>query len=94
MVTGTVSADDVARVMAEVELTEDVIAAVRAGLAQAGIAVDEEVELEEATPTKGMARPEMGEGERSRWLRRRSATVGGAPERGGDGGRRTPFACT
>ena len=43
--------------MAEVELTEDVIAAVRAGLAQAGISVDEEVELEDVTPTKGSRVP-------------------------------------
>ena len=83
-VTGTVSADDVARVMAEVELTEDVIAAVRAGLAQAGILVDEEVELEDITPTKGLPRPEAGNGDRARWLRRRSASLGS--ERGGDGG--------
>ena len=83
-VTGTVSADDVARVMAEVELTEDVIAAVRAGLAQAGILVDEEVELEDITPTKGLPRPEASNGDRARWLRRRSASLGS--ERGGDGG--------
>ena len=60
-VAGTVSADD-ARVMAEVELTEDVIAAVRAGLAQAGISVDEEVELEDVTPTKAR-RPDAGNGD-------------------------------
>jgi RNA polymerase primary sigma factor len=84
MVTGTVSADDVARVMAEVELTEDVIAAVRAGLAKAGILVDEEVELEDITPTKGLARPETGNGDRARWLRRRSASLGS--DRSGDGG--------
>jgi RNA polymerase primary sigma factor len=83
-VTGTVSADDVARVMSEVELTEDVIAAVRAGLAQAGISVDEEVELEDVTPTKGLARPDAGNGDRARWLRRRSTSLGS--ERGGEGG--------
>jgi RNA polymerase primary sigma factor len=85
-VTGTVSADDVARVMAEVELTEDVIAAVRAGLAQAGILVEEEVELEDITPTKGLARPEAGNGDRARWLRRRSASLASGGERSGDGG--------
>ena len=85
-VTGTVSADDVARVMAEVELTEEVIAAVRAGLAQAGIAVDEEVELEEVTPTKGMARPEISDGDRSRMLRRRPGGTLGTPADRGDGG--------
>ena len=85
--TGSVSADDVARVLAEVELTEEVIAAVRSGLARAGIAVDEEVELEDVTPTRGMARPEMSDGDRSRLLRRRPAAGGSLAERGsGDGG--------
>jgi RNA polymerase primary sigma factor len=73
-VTGTVSADDVARVMADVELTAEVIAAVRAGLAAAGIAVDEDVELDEFTPTKGLPRPEMTDGDRSRLLRLRRPT--------------------
>jgi RNA polymerase primary sigma factor len=87
-VTGTVSADDVARVMAEVELTEEVIAAVRAGLAGAGIAVDEEVELDDVTPTKGVYRPEMTDGDRSRLLRRRpGGSVGSLADRSsGDGG--------
>ena len=87
-VTGTVSADDVARVMAEVELTEEVIAAVRAGLAGAGIAVDEEVELEDVTPTRGVYRPEMTDGDRSRLLRRRpGGSVGSLADRSsGDGG--------
>jgi RNA polymerase primary sigma factor len=86
-VTGTVSADDVARVLREVELTEEVIAAVRAGLARAGITVDEEVVLDEVTPTKGVVRPEVHEGERSRFLRRRTTATGVVAERGGgDGG--------
>jgi RNA polymerase primary sigma factor len=84
-VTGTVSADDVARVLSEVELTEDVIAAVRSGLARAGIEVDEEVPLD-VSPSKGMARPEAAGG-RPRFLRRsRSTTLGAVDRTGGDGG--------
>jgi RNA polymerase primary sigma factor len=83
-VTGTVSADDVARVLCDVELTEEVIAAVRSGLARAGIEVDEEVPLDES-PSKGMARPDIAAGERPRFLRRARGAVP-ATERGGEGG--------
>jgi RNA polymerase primary sigma factor len=84
-VTGTVSADDVARVLCDVELTEEVIAAVRTGLARAGIEVDEEVPLDES-PSKGMPRPHVAAGERPRFLRR-SRSTSPASERGsGDGG--------
>jgi len=85
-VTGTVSADDVARVMADVELTAEVIAAVRSGLAGAGIAVDEGVDLDDGTPTKGVTRPEMSDGVRLRLLRRRSTATTFTDRGGGDGG--------
>jgi RNA polymerase primary sigma factor len=85
-VTGMVSADDVARVLSDVELTEDVIAAVRSGLARAGIEVDDEVPLDES-PSKGIARPEVPDAGRPRFLRRsRGATLGAVDRTGGDGG--------
>jgi len=81
---GTVSADDVARVLSDVELTEEVIAAVRAGLERAGIEVDEEVPIDES-PSKGIPRSELMDGNRPRLLRRsRSASL--TSDRGGDGG--------
>jgi RNA polymerase primary sigma factor len=83
-VSGTVSADDVARVLSDVELTEEVIAAVRAGLERAGIEVDEEVPIDES-PSKGIPRSELMDGNRPRLLRRsRSASL--TSERSGDGG--------
>jgi RNA polymerase primary sigma factor len=84
-VTGTVSADDVARVLCDVELTEEVIAAVRSGLARAGIEVDEEVPLDES-PSKGMPRPDVAADGRPRFLRRARATAPATERSSGDGG--------
>jgi len=79
--TGTVSADDVARLLSDVELTEDVIAGVRAGLQRAGITVDEEVPEDDA-PTRPLARADLA---RPRLLGR-SRAAAALSDRSSDGG--------
>ncbi len=67
------------------ELTEEVIAAVRAGLERAGIEVDEEVPIDES-PSKGISRSEPLDGNRPRLLRRSRNATAALADRGGDGG--------
>jgi len=80
--TGSVSADDVARLLSEVELTEDVIAGVRTALLRAGITVDEEVPGDEV-PVRPVARAKFGA---PRPRRARTASVTLSDRSGGDGG--------
>ncbi|MDQ1424885.1 MAG: polymerase primary sigma factor, partial [Acidimicrobiaceae bacterium] len=85
---GTVHADDVARVLKDVELSEDVIIEVRDALLREGIAVDESVdELADELPVEA-PEPEAREPDVPNALpdrKRRLARVL-APERGDGGG--------